>query len=95
MFLALVSRQLSSSFLLSTLHARSLKLNTTQQYNTNSSKREQEKFENKSQNPKTQVFHPSNAEMASSAITSFDSLPDELVLKIVKLAAWADFEDEG
>ena len=36
-----------------------------------------------------------NAEMASSATTSFDSLPDELVLKIVKLAAWAEYEDVG
>ena len=32
----------------------------------------------------------SNAEMASStAVTSFDSLPDELALKIVTMAAWA------
>ena len=30
--------------------------------------------------------------MASSAMTSFDSLPDELALRIVKMATWTLIE---
>ena len=33
--------------------------------------------------------------MASSAVTSFDSLPDEIALKIVKLAAFTVIDGNG
>ena len=36
----------------------------------------------------------SNAEMASSATTPFDTLPDEIALKILDLTAWSVSADD-